>query len=425
MLKSLLFRTLIVILVLPVFAQAIGNIRRPECAVFDSTHNRYLVSAWQYGDVYALSPDGTQWLFWNHSAQVLSGTIYRDTFYVSCGFQPGSIAGLNLATGEEEMMLEITGSVQIDGMASDTSGNLWVVDMNATALYRVKLSDRTFTKFTPPNLAPMPQDVHFVAANNRLLIVGYSANAPIQAYNINDGTLTNLYVTAHGFMDGIAQDQTGNYYFSCYSAGEVYRYDSAFNAPPIKILSGLGNPANISYNLRDHILVIPLFLADSLALIPYDYYQDEDNDTIPAYRDNCPGDHNPNQADGDGDAIGDACDDCTDTDGDGFGNPGFPLNTCLVDNCPQMPNPTQADADGDGLGDACCCLGVRGNVNYIGIVDLADLSALVSYLTGGGYVLPCPNEANVNRIGIVDLADLSALVSYLTGGGYVLPSCPV
>ena len=60
----------------------------------------------------------------------------------------------------------------------------------------------------------------------------------------------------------------------------------------------------------------------------------------------------------------------------------------------------------------------------LGIVDLSDLSALVSYLTGGGYVLPCPVEANVNRAGIVDLSDLSALVSYLTGGGYLLPNCP-
>ena len=72
---------------------------------------------------------------------------------------------------------------------------------------------------------------------------------------------------------------------------------------------------------------------------------------------------------------------------------------------------------------ASCCSGVTGNVNMAGIVDLSDLSALVSYLTGGGYLLPCPAEANVNNAGIVDLSDLSALVSYLTGGGYVLPSC--
>ncbi|PWB73827.1 hypothetical protein C3F09_04750 [candidate division GN15 bacterium] len=70
-----------------------------------------------------------------------------------------------------------------------------------------------------------------------------------------------------------------------------------------------------------------------------------------------------------------------------------------------------------------CCVGTTGNVNMSGIVDLADLSALVSYLTGGGFVLPCAAEANVNNSGIVDLADLSALVSYLTGGGYILPLC--
>jgi hypothetical protein len=38
-----------------------------------------------------------------------------------------------------------------------------------------------------------------------------------------------------------------------------------------------------------------------------------------------------------------------------------------------------------------CCQGKRGNVNVSGIVDLGDLSALSSYLTGGGFVLPsCP-----------------------------------
>ena len=94
------------------------------------------------------------------------------------------------------------------------------------------------------------------------------------------------------------------------------------------------------------------------------------------------------------------------------------------DNCSARYNPDQADSDNDGVGDACCCAGVRGNVNYSGIVDLSDLSALVSYLTGGGYALPCPDEANVNAVGIVDLSDLSALVSYLTGGGYTLPNCP-
>ena len=52
---------------------------------------------------------------------------------------------------------------------------------------------------------------------------------------------------------------------------------------------------------------------------------------------------------------------------------------------------TGSKAASVGSSDFSCCTGTTGNVNGTGIVDLADLSALVSYLTGGGYVLPnCP-----------------------------------
>ncbi|TDI47473.1 MAG: hypothetical protein E2P01_06890, partial [Acidobacteria bacterium] len=80
---------------------------------------------------------------------------------------------------------------------------------------------------------------------------------------------------------------------------------------------------------------------------------DTDGDFVGDMCDNCMLVANPLQEDFDGDAVGDGCDTCTDTDGDGAGDPGFPLNTCPEDNCPAEPNPTQADADADGLGDSC------------------------------------------------------------------------
>jgi len=61
------------------------------------------------------------------------------------------------------------------------------------------------------------------------------------------------------------------------------------------------------------------------------------------------------EVDGDYDAdqVANVSDPCTDRDGDGFGDSGFPASTCTLDNCPAAWNPDQADADKDGVGDGC------------------------------------------------------------------------
>ena len=103
---------------------------------------------------------------------------------------------------------------------------------------------------------------------------------------------------------------------------------------------------------------------------------DADGDGILDTVDNCPNTPNPDQADTNGDGVGDACsinasawyctqdDECPtnvplcldnicrastattdDLDGDGV------LNSS--DNCRDVPNPSQEDTNGDGVGDAC------------------------------------------------------------------------
>lgn len=70
---------------------------------------------------------------------------------------------------------------------------------------------------------------------------------------------------------------------------------------------------------------------------------DTDKDDIADRADNCPSVANTDQADSDGDRVGDACDD--DIDGDEVAN--------AADNCPDVFNAERVDSDGDGAGDAC------------------------------------------------------------------------
>jgi hypothetical protein len=95
---------------------------------------------------------------------------------------------------------------------------------------------------------------------------------------------------------------------------------------------------------------------------------DPDEDGICAEDDICPYDYDPDQADSNGDGVGDACDLCggADADGDGLCDSYDPCPVSAqhvdndgdavidgCDNCPAIANPGQEDGDTDGVGDAC------------------------------------------------------------------------
>jgi hypothetical protein len=106
--------------------------------------------------------------------------------------------------------------------------------------------------------------------------------------------------------------------------------------------------------------------------------------------DNCPTVVNPEQTDTDADATGDACDPCTDSDGDSFGDPGIPASTCRADNCAFVANPSQLDADGNGIGDFCECTARKPGRCVTGGAD-RTADCLVEFNTPG------PVTLNVRR----------------------------
>jgi hypothetical protein len=130
---------------------------------------------------------------------------------------------------------------------------------------------------------------------------------------------------------------------------------------------------------------------------------------------------------------------CIDSDNDGFGDPGNPVQLCgPVDNCPTVENPDQTDTNSDGIGDACCCVNQVGDANGDGGVEptIGDISAMIDskFISGNHLLIACFAEGDVNRSAVsvatwddVTIGDISMVIDYLfiTGPNNMdLPDCP-
>ena len=175
---------------------------------------------------------------------------------------------------------------------------------------------------------------------------------------------------------------------------------------------------------------------DSCDICPgYDDYIDTDEDGWPDGCDNCPNVFNPDQsldADADGvcdpcdncvnmynpiqedidaDSVGDSCDNCltapnedqANSDGDSYGD--------VCDNCPDTTNEDQTDSDGDGVGDACDF--ICGDVNGDRVINIFDVTYLITYLYLNGEPPVSMNDADVNSDTLINIFDITYLISYL------------
>jgi uncharacterized repeat protein (TIGR01451 family) len=153
---------------------------------------------------------------------------------------------------------------------------------------------------------------------------------------------------------------------------------------------------------------------------------------------------NPTNADhdSDGDGISDALDTCTDIDGDGFGDPGFPVNTCPTDNCPTIPNPGQLvpgdDPDKDGLGAPCDNCPTVFNPNqadsdHNGIGDPCDHPVhdlgISLYYDSFPSRTPCPNQplmfcATYRNLGNFYETSAAARFTVATGSSFAPAGAP-
>jgi PKD repeat protein len=246
------------------FAQSLLN--GAESVAFDTLNNRYLVSSLNDQKIVEMTPDGTQSIYMENIG-AFGNCIQDNIFYISSGNTKG-VKGINLVTNEIVMDVEFPDAQQLDGVTTDDSGNLYVVETIAGIIYKLNLSDLSTSVFAGTGDGRFPQDIIYDKFQNRLLLCYWHDKSPVVSFDLTTGSADTVVITDTGFFDGITIDDDGNVYLASHVGdGKIVMYDNGFTNGGHIIYEGIDEPAGLDFNSKDKTLAVPSFAGNEVVLI--------------------------------------------------------------------------------------------------------------------------------------------------------------
>jgi sugar lactone lactonase YvrE len=247
-------------------SKAQNLLQAPESVVYDSQHHRYLASNYGTGHIVAIDSQGQQSYFVQNQYCRNGLHISGNAVYAACIDQ--GIRGFNLDDAALVADVYIEGMVNLNDIASDTSGNLYVSDVYGSRIYRIRISDYSYTTFVDCGDTP-PNGIYFDAPHNRLLVASFMISAPIMQVNLRDSSMIEVVYTGFNYLDGLTQDNDGNFYFSTWQTRSVYRYDSLFGGEPEFIYGNSNGPADIFFNKELNVLAVPVMNSNTVVFLQF------------------------------------------------------------------------------------------------------------------------------------------------------------
>lgn len=249
--KKILLPILLIFSTLYLNAQTLNNI---EAVEYDASQNRFLIS--NGNSIIARASNGDLSFFSTSSATHGMEVLGNHLFAID----GSTIRGIELDTETEVMALNIVGASFLNGMTTDGDSTLFATDFSSKKIYKINVADVTNPSFETivNNTSTTPNGVVYDDTNYRLIFVNWGNNAPIKAVNLMDNSVSTIVTTSLGNIDGIDEDNDGNYYIASWSPDRITKYDNAFANPPETITTPfLNNPADICYAKEIDTLAIP------------------------------------------------------------------------------------------------------------------------------------------------------------------------
>ena len=167
----------------------------------------------------------------------------------------------DLSTEMEIASYSIPGVSFLNGITNDGVSNIYVTDFGAKKIYRIDVSDLGDISHEEivSNTSQTPNGIIYDEDNNRLLFVTWGSNAKVRAVDLTNNMVSDVVNTGLGNIDGIDEDNAGDYYIASWSPAQISKYDKDF-ANPLEVITTpfISNPADIGYSLENDTLAIPI-----------------------------------------------------------------------------------------------------------------------------------------------------------------------
>ena len=231
------------------------NLTSIESAEFDALNHRFLIS--NSSNLVVVDATGSGIASLPIPVEYGMEVIDSNVFAIS----GGSVICHNLNSGLEISSVAISGAQFLNGMATDGSGRIWVTDFTAKKIHEIDFSDieNPVANVIVNNTVTTPNGICYDAMGNRLVFVSWGNSAPIKAVNLNDYSVTTILSNSGvGNIDGIDNDNYGNYFISSWTPNRITQFNSDFSvSQTITVAGGLNSAADIAYAEEIDTLIIP------------------------------------------------------------------------------------------------------------------------------------------------------------------------
>ena len=238
-----------------IFGQVNGQFySSAESVEYDPVNNQWLIS--NGNNIIADDGQGNLSFFGSSSAgygmEVLGNVVY--------GVGSSQIVAVDLTTQAELATINIPGSSFLNGLTNDGISTLYATDFSGRKIYKIDVSDinNPIVETLIANTIESPNGIFYDGPNNRLIYLTWESNAKIKAIDLDDLTISTIITTELGFLDGIDEDNEGNFYVSSWEPDIITKFDSEFETSIIIDTPTLDSPADIGYNKEDDIIGIPV-----------------------------------------------------------------------------------------------------------------------------------------------------------------------